>query len=81
MMPMPGRTCVNCGKLFTLLPNKPGLVSMCPQCSSPLVEIEVVERKPRQRRRKTANELMADAERKLRRVRRTTELIHQRKDQ
>jgi hypothetical protein len=75
-MPMPEKTCVDCGKVFTLLPNKPGLVNVCPQCACPQAEIEVIERKPKQRRRKTANELVADAERKLRRTRKTIELIY-----
>ena len=75
-MPMPEKTCVNCGKVFTLLPNKPGLVNVCPQCSCPQAETEVIERKPRQKRRKSANELVAEAERKLRQTTKMNELIY-----
>ncbi len=75
-MPIPEKTCISCGKLFTLLPNKPGPVNTCPQCSVPPAEIEVIERKPRKTRQKTTNELVADAERKLRRLRKMNELIY-----
>jgi hypothetical protein len=30
---MPLRTCKECGEQFELLPNKPGLATVCPQCS------------------------------------------------
>jgi hypothetical protein len=59
-----------------LLPNKPGLVNVCPQCSDPQEEIEVIGRKPRHKRQKTANELIADAERKLRNTTRMRDLIY-----
>lgn len=74
-MPLAEKTCVSCGKLFTLLPNKPGLANTCPQCSAPPARIEVIERKPRQKRRKTTNELAADAERRLRRLKEMNKLI------
>jgi hypothetical protein len=51
-MPIPANTCVSCGRRFELLPNKPGLVNTCPQCSVPPVESEVIERKPRKKRQK-----------------------------
>ena len=55
------RTCVLCGKLFTLLPNKPGLVNNCPTCSTPYSQLtEIVERKPRTKRTKTLNEEIRD---------------------
>lgn len=55
------RTCVLCGKLFTLLPNKPGLVNNCPTCSTPYSQLtEIVERKPRTKRMKTLNEEIRD---------------------
>jgi hypothetical protein len=74
-MPIPEKTCVSCGKIFTLLPKKPGLVNVCPQCSAPPAEIAVIVRKPKKRRQKTVNELLADAERKLHRQRKMNELI------
>jgi DNA-directed RNA polymerase subunit RPC12/RpoP len=75
-MPLPEKTCADCGKRFVLLPNKPGLANICPQCSVPPVEIAVVERKPRKKRQKTPNELLGDAERKLRRHKKLTEIIY-----
>lgn len=75
-MPMPEKTCASCGKLFTLLPKKPGLVNICPQCSTPPAVIEVAERKPRQKRQKTVNELVANAERKLRRLEKMNKVIY-----
>ncbi len=75
-MPITEKTCISCGKLFTLLPDKPGRVNTCPQCSVAPAEIEVIERKPRKARQKTANELVADAERKLRRLRKMNEVIY-----
>lgn len=85
-MPISEKTCISCGKLFALLPDKPGPVNACPRCSVPPAEIEVIERKPRKTRQKTANELVADAERKLRRLRKVNGLIYRgtdksRKDQ
>jgi hypothetical protein len=74
-MPLPEKTCVSCGKIFTLLPNKPGLAKTCPQCSAAPAEIDSIERKTRQKRRKTANELVADAERKLYRRRKMSDVI------
>ena len=79
-MPLPEKTCVSCGKAFTLLPNKPGLVNTCPQCSVPRVEIEVVERKPPKRHQKTVNEIVADSERKQRRREKLKELIYRKTD-
>jgi len=58
-----------------LLPNKPGRVNVCPQCSAPSAELAVIVRKPRKRRQKTVNELVADAERKLHHQRKMNELI------
>jgi hypothetical protein len=75
-MPLPEKTCVNCGKLFVLLPNKPGLANTCPQCSVPLVEIAVIDQKSRKKRQKTANELLGDAERRVRRHKKLTEIIY-----
>lgn len=74
-MPLPEKTCVSCGKLFTLLPNKPGLVNNCPQCSVVPAEIESFERKPRKKQQRTANELVADAERKLYRKRKMLDIL------
>jgi uncharacterized Zn finger protein (UPF0148 family) len=64
-MPLKEMTCVACGKGFILLPKKPGLVNMCPQCSTPPVESDVPERKPRKKRQKTVNEIVRDLEVKL----------------
>jgi len=72
---LPEKTCVSCGKRFTLLPTKPGLANTCPQCSAPQVESESIERKARKKRQKTTNELIADAERKVRRNAKMRELI------
>ena len=79
-MSLAEKTCVSCGKVFTLLPNKPGLVNICPQCLAPPAEIEVIGRKPQQKRGKTTNELVADAERRLRRLRKMNDLISGRGD-
>jgi DNA-directed RNA polymerase subunit RPC12/RpoP len=75
-MPLPEKTCVSCGKRFTLLPSKPGLARTCPQCSTPPVRTEVVDRSPTTRRQKTTNELVADAERKLRRHKKLIEMTY-----
>ncbi len=64
-MPLLQKVCIECGKRFTLLPKKPGLVNMCPQCSTPPVESDAPERKPRKKRQKTANEIVRDLEVKL----------------
>jgi predicted nucleic acid-binding Zn-ribbon protein len=64
-MPLAEITCVGCGKRFTLLPKKSGLVNTCPQCCTPPVEYDVPERKPRKKRQKTANEIVRDLEVKL----------------
>ena len=72
---MPEKTCASCGKRFTLLPNKPGLVNTCPQCSVPPVESEVIERKPRKKRQKTVGEEIRDAKAKLYRLRKLEELL------
>jgi predicted nucleic acid-binding Zn-ribbon protein len=64
-MPTPEKTCVRCGQLFILLPQKPGLVNTCPQCSAPTFEQEVIVRQSRQKRRKTTNKQVADTERWL----------------
>lgn len=69
------KTCVSCGKVFALLPSKPGFANMCPQCSASPAEAEVIGREPRQKRRQTTNELVADAERRLRRLRKMNDLI------
>jgi hypothetical protein len=74
-MPLPVKTCTSCGNIFTLLPNKPGRANICPQCSAPPAESAAVVRKPRKKRQKTVNELIADAERKLYRQRKMNELI------
>jgi hypothetical protein len=68
-------TCVACGRLFTLLPGKPGLINMCPQCSVPVVEPEIVERKPRNKRLKSVAEVIADHERRQRRRQKLMDLI------
>ena len=74
-MPLQERVCVECGKRFTLLPNKPGLVNTCPQCATPPVLIDVPEREPRKRHQKTVNEILSDHERKMRRHQKLMELI------
>jgi hypothetical protein len=67
-VPLPEKTCVSCGKRFALLPNKPGLVNTCPQCSVPPVEIKAVVRKPRKKRQKSREEQFRDTERKVRKL-------------
>jgi DNA-directed RNA polymerase subunit RPC12/RpoP len=74
-MPLPERVCVECGKQFTLLPKKPGLANTCPQCSVPVPETEMVERKPRRKREKTADEIISDLERRKRRHQKLMDLI------
>ena len=74
-MPLQERVCVECGKRFTLLPNKPGLVNMCPQCVAP-VPVDAPERKPRKRRQKTVNEIVSDNERKRWRHQKLMEVIY-----
>jgi len=68
-MPLTNKTCVSCGKVFALLPNKPGLVTTCPQCSAPTFESEIIVRKQGQKRSKTTNQLIAVVEGKIRRLR------------
>jgi hypothetical protein len=74
-MPLKEMTCVACGKQFTLLPKKPGLANMCPQCSTPPAENGVPERKPRKKRQKTANEIVRDLEVKLHNSQKLRDLI------
>jgi hypothetical protein len=73
-MATPDRSCGNCGEAFTLSPDKPGLVNVCPRCSAPPIQ-ELIERKPLKRRQKTANEIVGDYERKMRRNKKLIDLI------